>query len=204
MQHSSRQILTTRIHKSTFTVSILNVNGWTETNGQLREDIINYISSDIFGIVETHLTGDKNINVPTPGLDLIEPCKIKELKKSPVVLGLFVKNTFKPHFYVKAIDKSYDGILAFEFNHKKQDFKFIVILCYLPPEGSVYANSTEFFSDLVSLVYQFNECNQVYIGGDFNARIGSCHDILVLLIAQCLTETLILQKTVMETYILIF
>ena len=128
-------------------MSILNVNGWTETNGQLREDIINYISSDIFGIVETHLTGDKNINVPNyTWFGFNRTMQNKRAKKGSGGVGIFVKNTFKSHFYVKAIDKSYDGILACEFNHKKQDFKFIVIVCYLPPEGSVYANSIEFFS----------------------------------------------------------
>ena len=43
----------------------------------------------------------------------------KRAKKGSGGVGIFIKSTFKSHFYVRALNKSYDGILACEFNHKK-------------------------------------------------------------------------------------
>ena len=60
------------------------------------------------------------------------------------------------YFHVGVYDKSFDGVLVCEFRHEIYTFKFVVIACYLHPEGSVYADSTEFFAYLTSIIYKVN------------------------------------------------
>jgi hypothetical protein len=39
------------------------VNGWTDSNNTLRENIIKHSNQDIFCVTETHLVGDQCLNI---------------------------------------------------------------------------------------------------------------------------------------------
>ena len=51
--------------------------------------------------------------------------------------------------------------------------------CYLPPETSVWCNSTEFFGHLMAQVYMYNDVDCILLAGDFNSRICDIQDHVV-------------------------
>ena len=53
----------------------------------------------------------------------------------------------------------------------------LVYACYLPPEGSPWADPTIFFGHLISQIYLYSTTNTVIICGDLNARIGKDLDV---------------------------
>ena len=107
------------------------------------------------------------------------PYVYKKAKKGSGGVGILVKKSILSLFKVKVIDKKYDGIMALHFN-SDSFIDFIVCVCYLQPFSSVHANSTEFFVHLTSLLYSNNDCNVIFICGDFNARIGNTVDMISL------------------------
>ena len=106
--------------------------------------------------------------------------------------GILVKHSFLLKFKPEVIDKDFDSIMALKFS---SDYyvNFIVCVCYLPPVNSVHANSSEFFMHLTSL-YLKNECNNIFICGDFNARIGDSPDTTSLDDAQLHRQVIDLTK----------
>ncbi len=51
--------------------------------------------------------------------------------------------------------------------------------CYLPPENSPRGRDAQsFFAHLLTQIYINSESDAVFIGADFNARIGSLSDII--------------------------
>ena len=91
--------------------------------------------------------------------------------------GLLVKSQLYESYDVRIVDKSYDGILVVLFQDKQSDFSFIIFSCYLPPEGSVYANATNFFAHILTLLYLHQDTDLMFICGDFNGRIGKHTDV---------------------------
>ena len=76
------------------------------------------------------------------------------------------------------IDKSLDEILCIKLTSKSTDYSLLLLICYLPPENSVWGrNSQQFLSHVLSYIYINNECASVFVCGDFNARIGSLDDL---------------------------
>ena len=49
--------------KHTLSISAWNINGYTANNHIIREEIINFIDSDIFFVSETHLKKDQIIDM---------------------------------------------------------------------------------------------------------------------------------------------
>ena len=91
-------------------------------------------------------------------------------------MGVFVSNNMFSSYTVRVVDKFVDGILAILFVEKVSEFNFLPISCYLPPDGSPYANTSVFFNHLLSILYLHSSCDCVIICGDINARIGSDAD----------------------------
>ena len=91
-------------------------------------------------------------------------------------VGCFVKVSYAKDYEISQ-DKSYDGVLALTFKHKRSCFRFMIINVYLPPCNSVYGrNATEFMSHILSLIYLYADFDAIYLVGDLNARIGSLSD----------------------------
>ena len=56
------------------------------------------------------------------------------------------------------------------------NFKFIVYSCYLPPQDSVWTDTTVVYGHLISQLYTCSNFDAVFISGDLNSRIGNSSD----------------------------
>ena len=161
-------------------LSCWNINGWTVENKTLRETVIKSKNSDIMCLVETHLVANDDITVDGyTWYDFKRSVKHIRAPKGSGGIGILVKDHMLQAFTVKVVDKSLDGILGIAFTSKTSSMSFIVYVCYLPPENSVWGrNSDYFFSHLVTELYQCSEYDLVFVCGDFNARIGEVADFV--------------------------
>ena len=163
-----------------FSISVWNVNGWTNQNKELRIGIIKTLGSDIICLCETHLKNNDQISVP----DYIwfgfnrSVAHTKATRGSGGV-GILVGKEFITKYAISVTDKCVDGILGLKFHNLENEYIFIVFVCYLPPESSPWGrDSSFFFSHLVSQIYLYSEVENIFILGDFNARIGVTQDII--------------------------
>ena len=92
-------------------------------------------------------------------------------------VGILVCMEFITKCAISITDKSVDGILGLKFHNLEIEYIFIVFVCYLPPESSPW-DSSFFFSHLLSQIYLYSEVENIFILGDFNARIGVAQDII--------------------------
>ena len=83
------------------------------------------------------------------------------------------------------MDKSYEGILGVQFVNRMTDTDFIlyicifVLSCYLPPENSTRRRDAQsFFAHLLADIYSISDSDYIFMGGDFNARIGHLFDTI--------------------------
>ena len=151
----------------------------TKSNEQLRIGIINEINADIFSLNETHLGGSQIINVEGyswKGFN--RTCVHKDAPKASGGVGFLIKDKILQEYSFEIIDKSFDGILCVKLTSKSTDYSLLLLTCYLPPENSVWGRSSkEFLSHVFSNIYINNECDSVFVCGDFNARIGPLDDL---------------------------
>lgn len=71
-------------------------------------------------------------------------------------------------------DKSVDVILGLKLVHNVTERASIIFSCYLPLEGFIHGrNAQEFYAHLLTQIYMHSECDYMFIGADFNARLGS-------------------------------
>lgn len=58
------------------------------------------------------------------------------------------------------------------------EYCFIIFSCYLPPEGSVRADSYGLYNHLLVQIYNLLEADAIYVCGDLNSRIGQLEDCI--------------------------
>ena len=91
-----------------------------------------------------------------------------------------MKNSLLQEYRVTVFDKSVDGILGIELRHVHTDFVISVFSCYLSPENSPWGReANSFFGHLLAQLYLQSHSDLLFIGGDFNARIGHEQDCIV-------------------------
>ena len=113
------------------------MNGWTEANTVLRREILPGLNADIMCLSETHLIGEETIVVDKyTWYGHNRPRKHVNIHKGSGGVGVFIKNELFEEFDVNIVDKSFDGFLSIQLQHKITDFTFIVVSCYLAPENS--------------------------------------------------------------------
>ena len=94
-------------------------------------------------------------------------------------VGFLVRDTLLEVFDVSVLDDSVEGILWLKLSGKEQQLVFHVCVCYLPPEGSTRnVNVQEFYDNLLSQVYMYQNGGNFYICGDFNSRCGDMDDFV--------------------------
>ena len=153
-----------------------NVHGWPQDVNsdkfKIRARSIELCDLDICGIAETHSVGDN-----TPSLDgytVFSHNRKSIHKKAKCGSGgvcLFVKHSIIVNYNVNILDKSFDDILWVSFEHKVSLQGINVFVCYLSPEGSSHiVDPHEYFDQLLSQIYMFQNNGQYIICGDFNAR----------------------------------
>ncbi len=162
-------------------VGVLNVNGWTESNSILRENIVKTVNHDIFCVTETHLVDDTRLYIDgykwyghnRGGIHRLAP-------KGSGGVGIFVKESILQEYSCTVVDKSFDGILGLLLEHKVSDFRCYLYCCYSSPENSTWgSDSTSFYAHLLSQVYLYSDsADSIIICGDLNARVGDLSDFI--------------------------
>ena len=110
------------------------------------------LQSDVICLCETHLhltdlivfDGYKWYGFNGTGIHI-------NAKRPSGGVGVLIKETLLQTFQVSVCDKVYEGILGVQLQNIYTDFVLQVFACYLPPEGSPWANNTQL--SLRSYVY---------------------------------------------------
>ena len=127
---------------------------------------------------ESHLQGEQTIKVKNyEWIGNNRTIRHVAAPKTFGGVGILVKQSLYNTYHIRTIDKTFDGILAILFQDKQSDFSFIIVSCYLPPEGSAYANPTQFFAHILSLLYIYQDVDMLFVCGDINGRIGKLSDV---------------------------
>ena len=135
---------------------------------------------DIIGIAETHLRDDT-----TPQLDGYtafthnRPQQHRRARCRSGGVCLLVKNYINELYNVSILDNKTEDILWVKFISKVTLCHINVCVCYLPPDGlSRRIDPSEFFSNLLSQIYLYQDCGPYLLCGDFNARCGDQQDFI--------------------------
>ena len=94
-------------------------------------------------------------------------------------MGIFIKCDVLLHYDVLEVDRSYDGIIVLQLQHKITKYCIAIFCCYLPPELSKYGRDPDvFFEHLLQLCYMYESCDDLVLFVDYNARIGKLADYI--------------------------
>ena len=103
----------------------------------------------------------------------------KNAKAGSGGLGFLIKNEILTEFDIMVLQQSYEGIFWLKLTHKTESLVLLPCVCYLPPENSSRrVDVNEFFDNLLSDFYQFQNMGLVFISGDFNSRCGELEDFI--------------------------
>ena len=97
-------------------------------------------------------------------------------------------------FQVRLVHKSQNGIIGVELKSKFTAKCISVYSCYLPPEGSPWADTSYFYGHLIAKLYQNSYADNVFVAGDFNARTGGRLDFIEHM--DLLNKCHVLDKTI--------
>ena len=161
-----------------------NVRGWHYDincdKHKLRSTCLHHCNLDIVGVAETKLSGNAQLEVG--GFKWFGHNRAHLHKRAPCGsggVGFLVRQSLLEAFDVSVLDDSVDGILWLRLSAKEQRCVYNICVCYLPPEGSTRSgNPQEFFDNLLSQVYMYQNEGNFYICGDVNSRCGDMDDFL--------------------------
>ena len=120
-----------------FKICSWNINGWTDANSCIRKGIIDIINPDILCLNETHLSGSESINIEKYTFyGFNRPFKHVKAPKASGGVGILVNDSMLLNYDVQTIDKTIDGIICLELNHKFTDHRVTLVCAYLPPKNS--------------------------------------------------------------------
>ena len=92
---------------------------------------------------------------------------------------ILIKNSITFAYSHVVIDKNRDGILAVKFTRLFDNYCFVVIAMYLPPEQTSWGrNASDFYSHAMKIVYENSECDDFLLAGDLNSKIGDMSDFV--------------------------
>ena len=156
------------------------MNGWTDSNCVIRQHVIVNLNIDVLCIAETHCANNTDNQPHVDGYKWYGLCRRSHNVRSRRCfggVGIFVKDCLFNCFNINVISHDYDGILGIILQHKSNAGKFVVFSCYLPPEDSPWGrNADDFFNHLLSLIYMYDDADNIFISGDLNARVGDLQD----------------------------
>ena len=150
-----------------------NVNGWSQSNHELRTVLLKSLDPYFISLNETHLSDSLELD----GFIWFGHNRIAHRRavKASGGVGICVKKTILDSFSVIILDKAYDGIIALRF---EANYSFVIISCYLSPEMSPWGRDADlFFSHLLTLLYTIN-ADATYLCGDLNSRISDVKDYI--------------------------
>lgn len=92
---------------------------------------------------------------------------------------MLVKASVYTNYRVAVLNTEVEGVLSILFVHKATEYETLIVSNYLPPSNSEYGKDPDsFFGQLLAICYEFNDVDMIYMCGDYNARIGTCQDVL--------------------------
>ena len=92
-------------------ISHWNVQGWTDSNSYLRENIIKSCYPDIISINETFLRGDNDISLMDyTWYGFNRKSLHRNAARGSGGVGFFVKNILSQTFDISVCDKDYEGL----------------------------------------------------------------------------------------------
>ena len=158
------------------------MNGWGQEKEESVITTLLYYDCDFVLLCETWLR--KQSKVPqVKGYSFFTKHRTEISKKAKVGSGgvaVLVNDKILQQFKVIEIVDTYESILAIKLQHKVCETTLAVVCGYLPPEHTRHGSDPEsFFEALTQIVYMFEECDRVYVGGDFNSRIGEKQDYII-------------------------
>ncbi len=145
-------------------------------NSESRKSVLKHYDCDIICLTETHLDNNREKSIELKNYKWFPHSRLTRHVRAAINhggVGLLVKENILNDFNLSVLDMSLDGLLSVEFTHKQSEFNFVVLICYVPPEGSPWSqNISDFYAYLTSEVYSNFECDMLFIVGDMNGRIG--------------------------------
>ncbi|CAG2254736.1 unnamed protein product [Mytilus edulis] len=93
-------------------------------------------------------------------------------------VGFLVSKSILENFTCSVLNDNYEDILWISLKCKN-DINFVIHLCvcYLQPERSSRGNiAQEYYDVLLSQIYLYSGCSNLFVCGDFNGRIGNLQD----------------------------
>lgn len=160
------------------------MRGWkNDTNCDnyiLRYHCLDSLNLDIIGICETHLKGFNKLSVP--GYQWFGQNRTKlhlNAKLGSGGVGFLIRDSIFLDFNVEILNSDVEGILWLSLKHKTDILHLKVCDCYLPPiNSSRQVDGQQFFDNLLSQIYEFQNHAKIYICGDFNSRCGDLKDFI--------------------------
>ena len=166
------------LYQNELVICMWNVNGWTQNNCNLRERILMSQNPDIICLTETHLIGENKAEIQGfSGYFRNRPLGDKRLSKGSGGVGILFRNGLRNTFEIENCYVHLDNVLGIKLRNKETDEQIAVYCVYLPPDNSKYSSENEqILNGLVIEIYSQVDSDNVYICGDFNARIGNKQD----------------------------
>jgi len=136
--------------------------------------------TDTIVISETHLKCDESIDIP--GYMCFTNNRILRnvrAKRNSGGVCILINEVLNSVYEFNVIDKSHDGILAMKFIRKSDDYNFLVVALYLPPEQTSWGrDATKFYSHVLKIIYEHSSCDNILLAGDVNGKIGDLSDFI--------------------------
>ena len=161
------------------TISSWNINGWTRNNSSLRENIIKYINSDIFCLIETHLDKDRSIDCDGYTCYLHNrSSRHRNPSKASGGIAILIKDVLFDKYKIEIIDKEIDGLMGIQLTDINTEFNWccmhaICLLKNLPGDMIQILSLHIYYPLYISTVMQTR-----YFCGNFNGRVGKAADIV--------------------------
>ena len=131
-------------------------------------------------LTETHLEGD---NVPSinnfSGFALNRPTKDKKAWRNSGGISIMFNTMLQRDFNIEKCYTYDDKVLGISLTHKLSGEVTAVYCVYLPPDSSKYSSYNEqTLNNLTIEVYARQNYDNIFVCGDFNARLGRQADVL--------------------------
>ena len=94
-------------------------------------------------------------------------------------VGFLIKNSLTDSFDVTVCEEPHEGIMLLKLQSRNDNHCIFPCVCYLPPKSSTrQVDAQEFYDNLLSLIYKYQNEGEIFICGDFNSRIGDAYDFI--------------------------
>ena len=135
---------------------------------------------DVICVVETHLRNDSTLAMHGYRFYGLNHDSGNSHIQGSGGIGIFVKNTVQTEFKIEQCYEHGDNVLGLSLENMTQKEQIVIYCVYLPLDSSKYGQDNKaILNSLTVEVYKHSNADQIFICGDFNARIGKMSDCLI-------------------------